>query len=305
MSGRDMDDQVRALFDELGTDPPAAFRAGLRAELALAWDAGAPGEPLAPVVALAARDGSRRARPWPAVAAAAVVVALGAVALAARDRGSPDTVTAGPGTTMTAPEATTTSTAVPAPVEGIWPTAAADRSTDPDATARAFVATYLGLARPVSTAAAVGGLSATVEVAFLGDDGRPFAPMTTLSLARSHPGGTWTVEGASSPGIDPGYGLDHGAVLASPARIDGRANAFEGTVQIEIREDGMVAGQALGRGFATGSGDSDGSLGPFAADVAFDRPGRPFGAVLIFEDSAAGDGRLIQLAAVRVAFAAP
>jgi len=63
----------------------------------------------------------------------------------------------------------------------------------------------------------------------------------------------------------------------------------------------MAAGQALGRGFVTASGDSDGSLGPFDGEVAFRPPTRSAGAVEPTESSEA-DGTLLQATVVRIHF---
>ena len=58
-------------------------------------------------------------------------------------------------------------------------------------------------------------------------------------------------------------------------------------MNVEVREDGMLAGQSLGEGFVTGGG---GPAAPFAGTIAFTTPTKPGGAVVFFERSSA-DGQ--------------
>jgi len=87
--------------------------------------------------------------------------------------------------------------------------------------------------------------------------------------------------------------------VSSPLALTGRASAFEGHVDVSVREDAMVAGASLGEGFVTGRGD--GELGPFSGQIAFRPPSRPGGAVVFFERSAA-DGQVLRATVVRVRF---
>jgi len=86
--------------------------------------------------------------------------------------------------------------------------------------------------------------------------------------------------------------------VGSPVRTTGRALAFEGTVDVQVREDGMLAGQALGRGFVTGGGDV---LRPYSGDVTFRAAGKPAGA-MVFTEVSAADGTILRAAVVRVRF---
>ena len=87
--------------------------------------------------------------------------------------------------------------------------------------------------------------------------------------------------------------------VSSPVSLGGRAHAFEGTVTVDVREDGMVAGQSLGQGFVTGGGDA---LRPFSGQVAFRAPSKPAGAVVLYELSAADGRNVLRATVVRVQF---
>jgi hypothetical protein len=199
---------------------------------------------------------------------------------------------------------------------GIWPFASAaevrsyeagsDQAyRDPVATARAFAERYLGITgavtfdfRPTGTGAG------EVPVGFRGEGGRPATQPTTVvqlrQLGTVGAGGAWTAVVATSPDIEVSAPAA-GATLASPVALTGRARAFEGTVQVEVREDGMVFGQSLGATFVTGRGD--GVLGPFSGSVTYRAPSRPAGAVVFFERSAAGgdSSAVLRATALRVA----
>ena len=200
---------------------------------------------------------------------------------------------------------------------GIWPfatkaeldayAAGADRTyRDPLATAREFATRYVGMDDPVdfgfrSTGAGAG----EVEMGFRYGEGRtPVAnPQRTLTVALRQLGaqdasGPWTVVEVTSPDIVVATPkpLD---MVASPVRLTGQARAFEGTVNVEIRQDGMLAGESLGTGFVTGGGDV---LRPYSGDVAFRAPTRPAGAIVLTEISAADGSSVLRVAVVRVRF---
>ena len=203
----------------------------------------------------------------------------------------------------------------PAVFAGIWPfaTAAEVRAyeagseqafRDPVATARAFAERYLGITGAVTfDFRATGTGAGEVPVGFRGEGGRPATAPTTVVQVRQLGAvgttGAWTAVGATSPDIEVDAPAA-GARVASPVTLAGRARAFEGTVQVEVREDGMLFGQSLGATFVTGRGD--GVLGPFAGSVAYRSPSKPGGAVVFFERSMADSGStVLRAAAVRVA----
>ena len=202
--------------------------------------------------------------------------------------------------------------AVAAP--GIWPfttgveadaaVARGDRTfTDPVATAREFAARYIGMSDPAVFAfSGAGADSGEVGVGLrIGEGGSSVAdprPTTFVLLRKVGRSGAWTAVGARAPTIE----VDHpeqGGRLTSPARLTGRASAFEGTVNVFVRQDGMAPGSSLGEAFVTGRGD--GALGPFSGEVRFRPPSAPGGAVLFLELSAA-DGSPSRATVVRVRF---
>jgi spore germination protein GerM len=73
--------------------------------------------------------------------------------------------------------------------------------------------------------------------------------------------------------------------------------AFEGHVDVEVREDGAAG--AIGKGFVTGGGDV---MRPFEGSISFETPSAPYGALVFFTTSAE-DGRVWEAAAFRVRFA--
>ena len=81
-------------------------------------------------------------------------------------------------------------------------------------------------------------------------------------------------------------------------QLSGRALAFEGTVDVEVREDG--ADEPLGTGFVTGGGDV---MRPFVGEVRLARePSVPAGAIVLFTRSAE-DGAVWSASVVRIRFA--
>jgi len=208
----------------------------------------------------------------------------------------------------------------PAPASddpGIWPytsaaesdaaVAGGDRTfVDPVAAAREFATRYLGMVDPVVFDFAEGGPGdGEVGIGFRYSEGRtPVAdpkPTTTVvvrQLGRRGDSGAWTVTAASSPNIEVSGPQPLGRV-SSPLSLTGRASAFEGHVNVSVREDAMLAGATLGDGFVTGRGD--GELGPFSGQIAFRSPSKPGGAVVFFDRSAA-DGQVLRATVVRVRF---
>ncbi|HSH59667.1 MAG TPA: Gmad2 immunoglobulin-like domain-containing protein [Acidimicrobiales bacterium] len=236
------------------------------------------------------------------------------------DRGEDATST----TSSNGPSTTASSTTSTAPVpdggfRGIWPftsraevdayAAGTDRVyRDPSATALRFASQYLGMTEPASFD--VTGTGAAREVGVgprAGEGGRAQPdPTATTILALEQLGpqgdsGPWSVVGARSPKIE----LESPAArstISSPSVLVGRANVFEGTVTVRMKEDGMTQNQTLGQGFVTGSGDSSGELGPFRGEVTFRRPTKPGGAIVLSEDSAVEGQGVLRATVIRVFF---
>ncbi len=208
-------------------------------------------------------------------------------------------------------------TATPANLfDGIWPfssqaevdayLASGDTAyADPVATATAFAERYVGIAKPVTFGPATeSGLLREVKVGFgtMEGGGAVPDPQPTMSVflgdVDGGDDGPWTVVRSDAYDIV----VDRPAAedpISSPAQLLGVALAFEGTVNVEVREDGMVAGQSLGEGFVTGGG---GPAAPFSGTIAFTAPTKPGGAVVFFERSSADGQGVLRATVVRVAF---
>lgn len=200
---------------------------------------------------------------------------------------------------------------------GIWPfatraeldayAAGSDRTyRDPVATAREFATRYVGIDNPVDFGFTPTGAGAgEVAMGFRYGEGRtPVAnPQRTFTVALRQLGaqdaaGPWTVVGAASPNIVVATPRAM-ETITSPVRLTGQAHAFEGTVSVEVREDGMPAGQSLGKGFVTGGGDA---LRPYTGDIAFRAPTKPGGAVVLTEVGAADGASILRVTVVSVRF---
>jgi len=201
---------------------------------------------------------------------------------------------------------------------GLWPlttradveayAAGSDRTyTDPVATARAFAVRYLGMADPVdfgyrSTGPGGGEVGMGPRYA----EGRtplrnPQQTFSVMVRATGVEGGRttfWTVTGATSPNIVVTSPRE-GETVRSPVRLTGQAHAFEGTVNVQVREYGMLAGQSLGTGVVTGGGDM---LRPYSGTVTFRAPTKPGGAIVYTEISAADGQGILRAAVLWVAF---
>jgi hypothetical protein len=190
---------------------------------------------------------------------------------------------------------------------GIWPFATAaeldayargaDRVfRDPVATAREFASRYVGMDQPVTFAfRSTGAGAGEVPVGFRFREGhtplpdpKPTFTVTLHQLGPQGADGPWTVVGATSPDLR----VDSprpGDRVASPLGVSGNVVAFESTAQLQLREDGMLAGQSLGKGVMTGG----------AGSVAFRAPSKPAGALVVLDLSAA-DGQVLRATVVRV-----
>lgn len=236
------------------------------------------------------RHGGRRHGWWYAAALVAVVAlaAFGTYALLGSDDDPDAPVT----TTTAAPTSAPTTT--PAPevdhTTAIWPAAGASaRFTDPVAAARSFATAFLGFESPVVGSFLAGdSRSGEVEVR-----PRTDGPVTTVLVRQLSGADTWYVLGSTTAAIE----ITSPAALAtirSPVTVRGAAHAFEGTVQVEVRQDGTAG--PIGEGFVTGGGDQ---MRPFEGTIGFDPPTASFGALVLLTRSAE-DGQVWEAAAIRV-----
>jgi hypothetical protein len=231
-------------------------------------------------------------------AAAAVAVVVGILALADDD----DTVETADTTTTEATttteststtEATTTTSgfAVVDPAPAIYPDpGTSQRFEDPGSLVSTFAREYVGMTDPI-----VGDLmqgdsrSGEVEVR-----GFPEGAPTTV-LVRQLEDDTWFVIGAVTESIQPAA-PEQGATVSSPIALTGQAYAFEGTVQVELRVDGMV--EPLSETFVTGRGD--GVLGDYEGELPYDPQPEGTYATLLYLSEGGEDGAPISFAATRV-----
>jgi hypothetical protein len=203
-------------------------------------------------------------------------------------------------TTMTTGDATITTgrVTVPAspatsdaPQTAVWPwETSSTRFADPVDAARSFATEFLGFTAPVVGPFAQGdSRSGEVEVR-----PRSKGPVSTV-FVRQGGDDSWWVIGAANEHIT----LDEPEVMdeiRSPVRLRGTALAFEGTVQVHVREDGRR--EPIGVGIVTGGGDEP---GPFEDAIDFSTPRASAGAVVLFTESAE-DGRVWQAGVIRVRF---
>jgi hypothetical protein len=203
-------------------------------------------------------------------------------------------------TSSTAVSTTSTSaprTSTTAPVSdvsiAVWPLASSPtRFTDPRAAARSFATDFLHMVAPVVGPFRQGDLrSGEVDVRK-----KAIGPTTTVFVRRLGTAGSWWVIGSSTPNIR----ITEPAALAtipSPVHLRGMSTAFEGTINISIRDDG--GGTALAETFTNGG--SNGTMGPFDTMVRFRRPTTPAGAIVIYTISSE-DGHVAEGTVIRVRF---
>jgi hypothetical protein len=132
--------------------------------------------------------------------------------------------------------------------------------------------------------------------------GRATGPVTTVLLSRSNMGFTPLWATTETIVVDsPPMELDMSAFppVASPLTVSGNAQAWEGTVNLRVRQDDGLAARTLGEGYGTGGGDQ---MAPFTARVPFTRPTTNQG-WLIAAELSAHNGEVVKVTAVRLIFA--
>jgi hypothetical protein len=221
------------------------------------------------------------------------IAAVALVLLVAASCSSKDDHVVASTTTSSAP--TTTSTTAFGGVDrstAVWPSSSdTQRFSDPVDAARAFAVDFLHFTEPVVGAYQAGdSRSGEIEV-------RPRAdgPVTTILLRRLAGEETWSVLGAGTAETEI-TSPSAGEAISSPLRAQGRALAFEGNVNVEVRQDGAL--EPIGTGYVTGGGDV---MRPFDNAIAFDEPTAPFGAV-VFVTRSMEDSRVWTASVVRVRF---
>ena len=222
-----------------------------------------------------------------AAAAAAVAIVVGVLALT-DDDSELDTVS--PSTTAgeTSTTEATSSTFAPTvdPAQAIWPRVdTAQRFDDPVSAAQSFVIEFVGMVDPVVGEFQQGDTrSGEVPVQPQAD-----GPVTTV-LVRQLEDDTWFVIGSATDEVrldTPAAGAD----IECPVHLTGEALAFEGTVQVAVRDD--VSTAPIGTGFVTGGG---GPAAPFDGTVDCDLSGLDDGVhygSIVLTTEGGEDGRVL------------
>jgi len=192
------------------------------------------------------------------------------------------------------PATTSTTTTIPTqPSTAIWPLASTStRFATPMLAAQTFALDYLGFTNPV------------VEPFQQGDTRSGEVPVrsslsgvrTTILVRQVTSDDTWWVIGAVSPNIllSAPSALQ---VITSPVHLVGTSTAYEGVVNVEIRQDANLV--PLVR--TTVMGGSMGVMGPFSTTLAYKTPTSSSGAIVMYTRSAK-DGSVLEASVLRVAF---
>ena len=168
------------------------------------------------------------------------------------------------------------------------------RFQDPVAAATAFATDYAGFVNPlVGPYQAGDSRSGEVEVRSTAN-----GPVTTVFVRQLGPDDSWWVLGAATPNITlskPGW-FDS---ISSPVALTGTGSAYEGTISTQVREDDN--NQPLGEGFVTGGSIG---MGPFDGTLAFTKPTKPYGAVVLYTQSQEGAdvGHTREVGVLRIRF---
>lgn len=195
------------------------------------------------------------------------------------------------------PASTTTITPTLGPVTqpetAIWPFASTmTRFGDPVLAAQAFATAYLGIVNPIMGAFQQGD-SRSGEVPVRAT---PTGVETTILVRQLTSANSWWVLGASCPDIVVA-GPSPSESISSPVVLRGRSTAYEGVVNVEIRQDGTLTPLKSD----TVMGGSMGAMGNFTKSVKFASPSSRGGA-LLFRNLSAKDGHVIEASVIRVAF---
>ncbi len=269
-------------------------------------------------------NGNDAAKKWPLIVGALVIVAalIGALFLIAGDDDdeTSDSVNTGqasdsttisestttvettepPATTMSPTTSEVVDTTGPATTEvpplpdlaepAIWPWVDTDtRYADPVEAATGFATDFVGFDEPIVGEYRAGdNRSGEVEI-------RAFenGPATTVFVRQLTADDSWWILGAVSENI----AIDEpetGAEVASPLTVSGTAEAFEGTVDVQLRADGN--GEPIFEGFVTGGAFEP---APYTASIEFTSPG-DIGGALVMLSLSSEDGSVLEASALRI-----
>jgi Immunoglobulin-like domain of bacterial spore germination. len=203
----------------------------------------------------------------------------------------------GSSTTPSTTKPTDTSTTQPSttqPDTAVWPFAGGStRYSDPVKAAKGFATEYLGFVDPVVGPFQRGDRrSGEVEIRPTGT-----GPVSTVVVRKLAPDETWWVLAASTPTLQL-QSPRATASITSPVTLSGESTALEGTVSVEIREDGTLA--PIATDFITGG--ANGAMGPFSKAIGFSQPTASGGAVIL-KTFGTENNILWEVSVVRVQFA--
>lgn len=158
------------------------------------------------------------------------------------------------------------------------------------AVALGFAQTYIGMSSPTTeNVTSVGATAGTVTV-------RPYVggPVTSVKVYEDVSRKTWWVSGSTTADIrvsEP----QPGSVVHSPLHTAGTSTAFEAVVNVHVRADGLSTPLVS----SVVMGGSNGVMGNFTKDFAFDTTTSAAGAV-VFSVRSAKDGSVIEATVVRL-----
>ena len=224
-----------------------------------------------------------------ALLAASFVALLVAAGCGSDSKTTTDSTGSGSGSSTTS----TTAPSTAQPDDAVWPFADSEtRYSEPEPAAEGFAVDYLGFVDPV-----IG--------TFMADDSRSgevtvqpnsSGPVTTVALRKLTTDETWWVQAATTPNLQLEVPAAN-ASITSPVTLSGRSTAFEGTVSVEIRQDGTVT--PVGTDFVTGG--ANGELGPFSEAIGYTPPAAASGAIVL-KTFGGEEGILWEASVVRVQF---
>ncbi len=229
---------------------------------------------------------------------AALVVLLGVLVLGGDDDSEVTTDTSTSSTTSTVDPTTSTTVddnpfdPTTDPSQVVFPAIdSSQRFDSPETVAQAFLTQYAGFTDPVVSEFREGdSRSGEFEVTRNGS-----GPVSTV-LVRQLDDDTWGVIGAVADEITPDQPEDD-ATVTSPVVVTGVGLAFEGTINVDVREQGRT--DSIGEGFVTAGGTPPG--GPYDGSITFTTPATDTGAVM-YREFSAEDGTTSWVSVTRVAF---
>lgn len=235
------------------------------------------------------------------VAAAIVLVAGLLIAFGGGNDDDSEVATGSTETTNTT-ESTTTSTTADGdgpfapttdPSLVVYPAIdSSQRFDSPEAVTYAFLTEYAEFTDPVISDFQQGD-SRSGEVSVTPDGSGP----TSTVLVRQLEDDTWGVIGAEHEGITPEK-PENDATITSPVGVAGSGLAFEGSIKVDVREQGRIT--SIGEGVVTAGGMSPGA--PYSGQFEFSSPETEFGAIM-YREFSPKDGSTAWVAITRVSFA--